>query len=128
MTITPLAFEVAHCSDWEEDHTPEQLIQSSPGNQLIEATSLQDNDLSNVKVKGWQTPKCPTYPQDLIIHLLCGPARIAKIQLLSHHYKIATKVDIYIGLLKEGTEELSIQSEGDEEDEDDTLIEFTRLG
>jgi hypothetical protein len=60
----------------------------------------------------------------LIIHLLCGPARIAKIQLLSHHYKIATKIDIYIGLLKESSENLSQQSD----DDDDTLIEFTRLG
>ncbi|CAO3646454.1 unnamed protein product [Cunninghamella blakesleeana] len=125
MTFTPLAFEVAHCSSSEDDHPSENLVQSSPGNQLIECTNLQDTDLANVKGKGWQTPKCPTYPQDLIIHLLCGPARISKIQLLSHHYKIATKVDIYIGLLKEGTEDLSIESE---EDEDDTLIEFTRLG
>lgn len=68
--------------------------------------------------------RCQSYPQDLIIHLLCGPARITKIQLLSHHYKIATKVDIYVGILKESAQDLSQQSD----DDADTLIEFTRLG
>ncbi|KAI8331900.1 hypothetical protein BC941DRAFT_382119 [Chlamydoabsidia padenii] len=125
MTILPLAYEVAHCSSWDEDRSPEQLVNSSPGNRTSDIALMNpEEDIGNVKVKGWQTPKCPTYPQDLIIHLLCGPARIAKIQLLSHHYKIATKIDIYIGLLKESSENLSQQSD----DDDDTLIEFTRLG
>ncbi|ORZ26051.1 hypothetical protein BCR42DRAFT_401487 [Absidia repens] len=125
MTISPLAYEVAHCSSWDEDRSPEQLVHSSPGNRSSDTPHLSpEEELRTVKFKGWQTPKCPTYPQDLIIHLLCGPARIAKIQLLSHHYKIATKIDIYIGLLKESSENLSQQSD----DDDDTLIEFTRLG
>ncbi|CAO3581978.1 unnamed protein product [Absidia cylindrospora] len=86
MTISPLAYEVAHCSSWDEDWSPEQLVHSSPGNQSSDTPHMSpEEELRTVKFKGWQTPKCPTYPQDLIIHLLCGPARIAKIQLLSHH-------------------------------------------
>ncbi|ORX61854.1 hypothetical protein DM01DRAFT_1331327 [Hesseltinella vesiculosa] len=121
MTIQPLAFEVAHCSSWDDNHTPDELVNFNPGNQ----DAFNEQELANVKIKGWQTPKCPTYPQDLIIHLTCGPARIGKIQLLSHHYKIATKIDVYIGILKEPTEDMSLPSD---DDEDDTLIEFTRLG
>ena len=81
--------------------------------------------------------------------MLCGPARISKVQVLSHHYKIATKIDVYIGILKDPS---SVQNdldehalpEDDEEEErrrqrreidddeddedDDMVIEFTRLG
>ncbi|KAG2223406.1 hypothetical protein INT45_001712 [Circinella minor] len=156
MTIVPLPYEIAHCSSWDDEHEPEQLVASSPGNR-INVTDKIENDVdvetntlpSNNKVKGWQTPKCPTYPQDLIIRLLCGPARISKVQVLSHHYKIATKIDVYIGILKDPS---SIQNaldehalpEDDEEEErrrrrreldddeddedDDMVIEFTRLG
>lgn len=76
--------------------------------------------------------RCPNYPQDLIIHLLCGPARIAKVQVLSHHYKIATKIDVYIGILKDPHDVIDDSArqitDGMEDDEDDMIIEFTRLG
>ncbi|ORZ19753.1 hypothetical protein BCR42DRAFT_371491 [Absidia repens] len=123
MKVLPLAYEVAHCSSWDDDHGPEKLVHSSPGNRHY-TTTAPEKDVDNVQLKGWQTPKGPSYPQDLIIHLLGGPARITKIQLLSHHFKIATKVDIYVGLLKESEQDLSQQSD----DDTDTLIEFTRLG
>jgi hypothetical protein len=45
-----LPFIIIHCSSFEEDYEPEQLIQSSPGNQY-------DDSFGNVKVKGWQTAK-----------------------------------------------------------------------
>ncbi|CDH51167.1 flagellar associated protein [Lichtheimia corymbifera JMRC:FSU:9682] len=133
MTIVPLPFEIAHCSSWDDDHSPEQLVASSPGNRkgserLDDTVDIGDTDrIPSNKVKGWQTPKCPNYPQDLIIRLLCGPARISKVQILSHHYKIATKIDVYIGILKDAIEELDPIAPNDE-DEDDMLIEFTRLG
>jgi hypothetical protein len=60
--------------------------------------------------------------------LLSGPARISKVQILSHHFKIATKIDVYIGLLKEGIMENSDHDEDDDEEEDNALVEFTRLG
>jgi hypothetical protein len=55
----------------------------------------------------------------LIVHLTSGPARINKIEILSHHFKIATKMDVYIGSLKECLVP---------ETSDDMMIEFTRLG
>ncbi|KAI9490222.1 hypothetical protein BDB00DRAFT_562985 [Zychaea mexicana] len=141
MTVVPLPYEIAHCSSWDDDHEPEQLVASSPGNRIKRSDKIDDDaDIgepdalpSNNKVKGWQTPKCPTYPQDLIIRLLCGPARISKVQVLSHHYKIATKIDVYIGILKDPSSiqddlDEHVSPEDDEEDEDDMVIEFTRLG
>ncbi|KAG0171874.1 hypothetical protein DFQ29_008645 [Apophysomyces sp. BC1021] len=133
MTANALQYEIAHCSSWDDDFSPEQLIVSSPGNRSSDMTRSEDFE-SDVKVKGWQTKKCTTYPQDLIIHLLCGPARINKVQILSHHYKIATKIDVYIGVLKEsielpeGDQETPPVNQENENDDDDMLIEFTRLG
>ena len=64
MTIVPLPYEIAHCSSWDDDHEPEQLVASSPGNR-IKLPDKIENDVdiepdtlpSNNKVKGWQTPK-----------------------------------------------------------------------
>ena len=73
--------------------------------------------------------RCPEYPQDLIIHLLTGPAYINKVQVLSHHFKIATKIDVYVGILKDPQDVLEYIVVPDTSDEDDNmLIEFTRLG
>ncbi|KAI8385053.1 uncharacterized protein BYT42DRAFT_564515 [Radiomyces spectabilis] len=129
MNIVALPYEIAHCSSWDDGYSPEQLVSSSPGNRsssVMSQSELADDDDSydGKKIKGWQTPKCPNYPQDLIIHLLCGPAHISKVQILSHHYKIATKIDVYIGMSKQdiATNEPIVG------EDDDTLIEFTRLG
>ncbi|KAI7895464.1 uncharacterized protein EV154DRAFT_495006 [Mucor mucedo] len=121
MSLTSLPYEIVHCSSFDDDYSPEQLAKSSPGNQL---------DSIPVKCKGWQTPKCPEYPQDLIIHLLSGTARISKVQILSHHFKIATKIDVYIGLLKDAKDILDdiAPDTPPSDDEDNMLIEFTRLG
>lgn len=53
--------------------------------------------------------------------------------MLSHHYKIATKIDVFVGILKEYREVLDDGNDldapaADEDDEDDALVEFTRLG
>ncbi|KAI9247545.1 hypothetical protein BY458DRAFT_527171 [Sporodiniella umbellata] len=108
MSDCSLPYQVAHCSSWDEDYSPEQLVKSNFGNELF-----------SEKCKGWQTSKYPEYPQDLIFHLLSGPARIQKIEILSHHFKIATKMDVYIGSVKEDS-----IPDTDEE----LMIEFTRLG
>ncbi|KAL0076990.1 hypothetical protein J3Q64DRAFT_1703216 [Phycomyces blakesleeanus] len=137
MTIVPLPYEIAHCSSWDDEYSPQELVSSSPGNrQLNQASRSDDEDdqPANNKIKGWQTPKCPNYPQDLIIHLLCGPAHISKVQVLSHHYKIATKIDVYVGVLKDSSEPLeehlpeSPPHTDSDTTEGDMLIEFTRLG
>lgn len=63
MTIVPLPFEIAHCSSWDDDHSPEQLVASSPGNRkgsdrLDDTVDIGDTDrIPSNKVKGWQTPK-----------------------------------------------------------------------
>ncbi|KAL7335139.1 hypothetical protein PS15p_200658 [Mucor circinelloides] len=116
-----LPYEVVHCSSWDDDYNPEQLVKSSPGNQV---------EPQQMKCKGWQTPKCPEYPQDLIIHLLSGASRISKVQILSHHFKIATRIDVYIGILKDPQDVLEdiAPDTPPSEDEDNMLIEFTRLG
>ncbi|KAL0137140.1 hypothetical protein V8B55DRAFT_1545819 [Mucor lusitanicus] len=118
-----LPYEVVHCSSWDDDYNPEQLVKSSPGNH-------QQVEPQQMKCKGWQTPKCPEYPQDLIIHLLSGASRISKVQILSHHFKIATRIDVYIGILKDPQDVLEdiAPDTPPSEDEDNMLIEFTRLG
>ncbi|KAG2192917.1 hypothetical protein INT46_009323 [Mucor plumbeus] len=116
-----LPYEVVHCSSWDDEYNPEQLVKSSPGNQA---------EPQQVKCRGWQTPKCPEYPQDLIIHLLSGVSRISKVQILSHHFKIATRIDVYIGILKDAQDVLEeiAPDTPPSKDEDNMLIEFTRLG
>lgn len=57
----------------------------------------------------------PEYPQDLIVQLKNGPSIICKVQLLSHHYKIASQIELYAGITKQ-------------QEHDSMFIEFTRLG
>ncbi|KAI7864753.1 hypothetical protein BDF14DRAFT_1884035 [Spinellus fusiger] len=132
MTVTPLPYEIAHCSSWDEEYSPQELVSSSPGNRQLNHLGRSDEEdeaPTNNKIKGWQTPKCPEYPQDLIIHLLCGPAHISKVQVLSHHYKIATKIDVYVGVLKDAPDDMNdTLSRENDTSEGDMLIEFTRLG
>jgi hypothetical protein len=59
--------------------------------------------------------RLPDYPQDLILQFKSGLCRISKIQILSHHYKIASQIELYIGITKE-------------QEQDSMYIQFTRLG
>lgn len=43
-----LPYEVVHCSSWDDEYNPEQLVKSSPGNQV---------EPQQIKCRGWQTPK-----------------------------------------------------------------------
>ncbi|CAG8478712.1 3885_t:CDS:10 [Diversispora eburnea] len=38
--------------------------------------------------------------ETIILHVKCGPARVRKLQILSHHYKIAKKLEIYVGSIQ----------------------------
>ncbi|KAI8640199.1 hypothetical protein BD408DRAFT_420103 [Parasitella parasitica] len=122
MKSNALPYEVVHCSSWDDEYSPEQLVNSSPGNQV--------EPHQQTKCKGWQTPKCPEYPQDLIIHLLSGTSRISNVQILSHHFKIATRIDVYIGVLKDPKDVLEdiVPDTPPCEDEDNMLVEFSKLG
>ncbi|ACO69597.1 predicted protein [Micromonas commoda] len=53
------------------------------------------------ETRGWQCARFSKFPQELILRL-DHPARIHQIQLLSHEYKIATKIELYTGLLPPG--------------------------
>lgn len=52
-------------------------------------------------VKGWQSSRFCPYPQEIIIQLEFK-ARITKIQLLSHHYLIASKIELNAGDIPKG--------------------------
>ncbi|KAF9963233.1 hypothetical protein BGZ70_007550 [Mortierella alpina] len=86
MVLAPqrLPYEVQMASGWDVGYPPEELVglmQRSAG-------------------KGWHTPRFCTYPQDLVLRFSCGHSRIRKIQILSHQYKIPSRLDFWMGSRK----------------------------
>ena len=47
--------------------------------------------------KGWQSLKFCPFPQELGFQLVDGDCKLSQVQILSHQFKIATKIEIYIG-------------------------------
>ncbi|KAJ3095250.1 hypothetical protein HDU97_007124 [Phlyctochytrium planicorne] len=47
--------------------------------------------------KGWRSERFCIYPQVLILRLAPGKCRLRKIQILSHHFMVATKLEFYVG-------------------------------
>eukprot|EP00195_Chlamydomonas_chlamydogama_P012277 CAMPEP_0202901254 /NCGR_PEP_ID=MMETSP1392-20130828/14151_1 /ASSEMBLY_ACC=CAM_ASM_000868 /TAXON_ID=225041 /ORGANISM="Chlamydomonas chlamydogama, Strain SAG 11-48b" /LENGTH=824 /DNA_ID=CAMNT_0049587793 /DNA_START=202 /DNA_END=2677 /DNA_ORIENTATION=+ len=47
------------------------------------------------QTRGWQTPRFCTYPQELVLRLEF-PSKVQQIQILSHEYKIASKVEVFV--------------------------------
>ncbi|XP_074654970.1 centrosomal protein of 104 kDa-like [Tubulanus polymorphus] len=90
-------FHVIHVSGQDDLHKAAELNTHSP------------------ITKGWQSQRFCLYPQDLVIQLE-KRCRLRKIQLLSHQYLIATKVEFYVGDVPEGTP-VSLQN-----------ARYTRLG
>jgi hypothetical protein len=43
------------------------------------------------------------------LQVSCGVARIRKLQILSHHYKIATKLEIYVGSVQQRKEMVGME-------------------
>ncbi|KAF8980263.1 hypothetical protein BGZ46_004447 [Entomortierella lignicola] len=86
MVLAPqrLHYEIQMVSGWDKGYPPEELVglmQTSVG-------------------KGWHTPRFCEYPQDLVLRFSSGHSRIRKIQILSHQYKIANRLDFWIGSRK----------------------------
>ncbi|KAJ9516820.1 hypothetical protein QJQ45_027229 [Haematococcus lacustris] len=86
----------------------------------IVSFSGEDNDypvrellFHSPQTRGWQTPRFCKYPQEVVLKLET-PCKIQQIQILSHEYKIATKVEVYVALPQPG--------------EDMSKTPFTRLG
>ncbi|KAJ3177249.1 hypothetical protein HK101_010303 [Irineochytrium annulatum] len=76
-----LPFEVASATSFDEDFPPEELLTQN----------------HNPGAKGWRSERFCTYPQQLILHLAPGNCRIRKLQILSHHFMISSKVELFIG-------------------------------
>ncbi|KAF9085242.1 hypothetical protein BGX23_009836 [Mortierella sp. AD031] len=97
MVLAPqrLPYEIQMASGWDTGYPPEELVglmQTSVG-------------------KGWHTPRFGGYPQDLVLRFSCGHSRIRQIQILSHQYKIASKLDFWMGSWK-GTQDVRTDPSG----------------
>ncbi|KAI5082848.1 hypothetical protein GOP47_0002591 [Adiantum capillus-veneris] len=69
---------------------PYTVVFSSGQDENFPASELNKGALG----RGWQSPRFCTYPQEIIIELECQ-SKIASLQLLSHEYKIASKVEVF---------------------------------
>ncbi|KAF9951277.1 hypothetical protein BGZ72_007189 [Mortierella alpina] len=98
MVLAPqrLPYEIQMASGWDVGYPPEELVglmQKSAG-------------------KGWHTPRFCAYPQDLVLRFSCGHSRIRKIQILSHQYKIPSRLDFWMGSRK-GVQSVNTDPAGD---------------
>lgn len=75
-------FHLVHASSEDDDHRAIQLNVHSPS------------------TKGWQSVRFCLYPQDIIIQL-DHRAKIRKIQILSHQFLIATKIEFFVGQVED---------------------------
>ncbi|KAK9862466.1 hypothetical protein WJX84_003280 [Apatococcus fuscideae] len=78
-----LSFEIQDCTGQDPGFPAEELIQHGH------------------PARGWQTPRKCQFPVSLTLRLY-QPARIHQIQILSHEFKIATRVEIFTGNLPPG--------------------------
>lgn len=78
-----LAFKVTHASGQDEVHRASELNYHSP------------------LTKGWQSARYCLYPQDIVIQLE-KRARLRKIQVLSHQFLIATRIEFFVGDVPDG--------------------------
>ncbi|ELT95484.1 hypothetical protein CAPTEDRAFT_170133 [Capitella teleta] len=90
-------FRVIHASGQDDHHKAVELNNHSP------------------VTKGWHSSRFCLYPQDLVIQLN-KRSRLRKLQILSHQYLIATKIEFYVGDVPDGTT-VSLQN-----------ARYTRLG
>ncbi|CAG8768872.1 13789_t:CDS:2, partial [Racocetra fulgida] len=86
-----LNFDVIYVTGWDDNYHPRQLLPND-----------NNTDVNGTKHgKGWQSKRRCTYPQEIILRVTDGTARVRKLQILSHHYKIASKLEIYIGSIQQ---------------------------
>ncbi|CAG8797862.1 15889_t:CDS:2, partial [Racocetra persica] len=86
-----LNFDVIYVTGWDDNYHPRQLL---PNDNNTDANGIKHG-------KGWQSKRRCTYPQEIILRVTDGTARVRKLQILSHHYKIASKLEIYIGSIQQ---------------------------
>ncbi|XP_071110033.1 centrosomal protein of 104 kDa-like isoform X1 [Haliotis cracherodii] len=80
---TKLQFRVVHVSGQDDSYRAAELNNHSP------------------LTKGWQSSRFCLYPQDIVIQL-GRRSRLCKIQILSHQFLIATKIEFYVGDVPDG--------------------------
>ncbi len=82
--LTKLPFKVAYCSSYDDDYMYTELESHNP------------------RTRGWQSKRLDPFPQVLVLDF-GRDVDIKKLQILSHHSKIASSVDLYIGRVPAGT-------------------------
>ncbi|KAG1659551.1 hypothetical protein FOA52_015355 [Chlamydomonas sp. UWO 241] len=78
-----LRFTIVSCSGEDADYPVRELLYHSP------------------QTRGWQTPRFCKYPLEILARLEY-PSKIQQIQILSHEYKIATKVEVFVAHADQG--------------------------
>ncbi|PKY44949.1 hypothetical protein RhiirA4_542229 [Rhizophagus irregularis] len=119
MSLQHLEYEIVHVTGWDDNYPPHQLLPKDNKN-LSKEGSIKHG-------KGWQSERYCKYPQEIILQVSCGAARIRKLQILSHHYKIATKLDIYVGSVQQRKEMVGMEDiyTGDSNNENRTLSKLS---
>lgn len=74
--VTKLKFRVVSFSSEDPDFQVTELLKHGP------------------HTKGWQSSRFCDYPQEIILQMSV-PARIKQLQLLSHQFKVSSKVELY---------------------------------
>ncbi|XP_064610541.1 centrosomal protein of 104 kDa-like isoform X2 [Liolophura sinensis] len=92
-----VALKVVHVSGQDESYKASELNHHSP------------------LTKGWQSTRFCLYPQDIVVQLE-KRCRLRKIQILSHQFLVATKIEFYVGDVPDDTA-VSLQN-----------ARYTRLG
>ncbi|KAG2484841.1 hypothetical protein HYH03_016407 [Edaphochlamys debaryana] len=73
-----LRYTVHACSGEDTDYPVRELLYHSP------------------QTRGWQSPRFCKYPQEIVLRLE-QTCKVQQIQILSHEYKIATRVEVFVG-------------------------------
>lgn len=78
VSVAKVRFKVVGCTSWEDGYHPKSMEEMHPF------------------VTGWKSERYCPYPQQFVV-CLRSKARIRKIQLLSHEYMIASKIELFVG-------------------------------
>ncbi|KAI9353673.1 hypothetical protein BDR26DRAFT_10129 [Obelidium mucronatum] len=70
------------------------------------------------------------FPQQLVVRFTVGECRLKKIQILSHHFKISTRLELYVGCkrISSASSEKSRYSNSSKQDVTQDGIRYVRLG
>ena len=95
-----LSYKIASCSTEDGDHPVREIKEF------------------NSQSRGWQSERWSDFPQALVLRFP-GRVNLQQLQVLSHHYKIATRIEMFIGDMPPGILPPATGAEG---------VEYMRLG